>query len=51
MNNTVYGQTLLDITKFSDFELVKVDIIGFKGNITGYEMKLYTYSQCKKCRN
>ena len=51
MNNAVYGQTLMDVTKFSDFELVNSQ--------TRYhwlQRKYYRirneiiYSQCKKCQ-
>jgi len=47
MNNAVYVQTLMDVTKFHDFELVNSQTryhCGFKGNITGYSMKLHIHN-------
>jgi len=51
MNNAVYGQTLMDVTKFSDFEFVNTQA---RNNWlqTKYYRILYEilYSQCKKCQ-
>ena len=51
MNNAVYGQTLMDVTKFSDFELVdsqtRYHWLQRKYNRIQNEI---IYSQCKKCQ-
>ena len=51
MNNAVYGQTLMDVTKFGDFEMV-ISQERYKWLNRKYFLikKVILYSQCKKCQ-
>ena len=51
MNNAVYGQTLMDVTKFSNFEMVTSQE-RYKWLQRKYFLikKVILYSECKKCK-
>ena len=51
MNNAVYGQTLMDVTKFSNFEMVNSQE-RYKWLQRKYFLikNVILYSQCKKCQ-
>ena len=51
MNNAAYGQTLMDVTKFSNFEMVNSQE-RYKWLQRKYFLikNVILYSQCKKCQ-